>query len=238
MLRVRIPCTAALAVVSFTGLLARAQNPAPVSSPPLTAAEMPAPTGALSCGDGTGCSTRWRPGRNVANCIRTLAGDGTMPALGASLYACGRTQVANGAAGRLMLYNYDFVEGSSELNVRGRQQLRHFAALMDEYPFPLIVEWNPCQPHLDEGRRATVLAELSHAARRVLAPDRVVVGPPIAYGSSGLEAEAVYRRLILQAQTGGPGPIGGAMGIGLGGVSPIGVAPGFTGAGGGMSGLR
>ena len=43
--------------------------------------------------------------------------------LGSSLYAHGRTQVANGNAARMVFYHYDFVEGSPQLNVRGRDKL-------------------------------------------------------------------------------------------------------------------
>jgi hypothetical protein len=161
------------------------------------------------------------------------------PPLGAFLYAHGRIQVANGEAARMVLYQYDFEEGTDRLNHRGRQQLAKIAAMMPENFNPLVIEWSPDAPALDEARRVAVLTELGRGPFPVV-PERVVVGPPVAYGLQGVEAELVYQNLLQQTQSRGTllqpstgftsaGLIGGGFGTGAGaGGAGAGGSPGTT----------
>ncbi|MEK6233713.1 MAG: hypothetical protein N2C14_03290, partial [Planctomycetales bacterium] len=56
--------------------------------------------------------------------------------LGASVYSHMRTQVANAEAGRMALYEYDFVENSQELNSRGMLQLEKIAYMLPRNFYP------------------------------------------------------------------------------------------------------
>lgn len=149
--------------------------------------------------------------------------------LGESLYATGRTMVANGAAARLTLYQFDFVPGTDQLSVRGQQQLMRMVPLLNEHPFPLVIERTQCTPSLDDQRRLVVLNELGRVGTPIPA-ERVVIGIPTSAGLSGVEAQVEFRRLLQQTFSGGT-----ATGV-MGGVTP-GSGSGFTptaGAGAGV----
>jgi hypothetical protein len=151
--------------------------------------------------------------------------------LGASVYDFGNTMVANGDAGRMVFYHYDFVDGSDQLNLRGKDHAGQVACLLHANLWPVLVERTPCTPGLDESRRLAVLNELAHCGV-VLPDDRVVVGKPAAPGLRGIEAEIIFRNLLQQTLSGGtarPGS-GGAVGVAVGqGFSP---GAGPTGPGG------
>jgi hypothetical protein len=155
--------------------------------------------------------------------------------LGSSLYAHGRTQVANGNAARMVFYHYDFVEGSPQLNVRGRDKLARLAKVLPTSFCPVVIERSPETPGLDEARRGTVLAGIAESPFPVPA-ERVVIGPPIAAGMAGFESIIVYGSQLGALQAGaaaGVGGYAGSQGFSSGGLSSGAVSAGL-GFGGGL----
>lgn len=122
--------------------------------------------------------------------------------LGASVYAFGQAQVANAEAARLALYHYDFVEGTAQLNVKGRERLAAMADLLPQCFGPVVIERTAGAPALDENRRVAVFNEIAQGPFKVPL-ERIIVGIPPAFGLSGVEAEIVDRNLITHTQTGG-----------------------------------
>jgi hypothetical protein len=154
---------------------------------------------------------------------------------GAFLYAHGRTMVANGTAARMVLYDYDFVDGQPQLKPRGYDQLAKIAHLLAIGPAPLVIERTPCMPGLADARRQVVLDELAHHLPHPVPAERVVVGSPLAIGLAGLEAEIVYRNILYQTRIMGSRTIlGTSSGFGAGSTGQgIGGGPGGAGGAGG-----
>ena len=123
--------------------------------------------------------------------------------LGASVYEHGKIMAANGMAARLVLFHYDFVEGTSELNPRGLDQLARFSAQLSASPFPLIVERTPDNPGLAESRRYAVLARMA-IGPCPLPSDRVLVGVPAPVGMSGIDAHIIGSNSLSRTQQYGP----------------------------------
>jgi len=140
-----------------------------------------------------------------------------------------QTQVNNGEAARMVLYQYDF--HGPMLNVRGKDQLARIAAMTDHNFFPIVIERTPCNPALAEARRLNVLNELANAPFPI-PPARVVIGPPLSNGLWGVEAEIIYRNMLRQTQAGGA-PITGLGGAAVGGLGG-GVGGGVGGPGGSL----
>ena len=143
--------------------------------------------------------------------------------------------MANGNAARMVFYHYDFVEGTAQLNVRGRDKLVKVAQLLPATFLPVVIERTPSTPGLDEQRRAGLLAELCES-RFPIPPERVLIGPPVAAGITGYEAIFVYGNQLGALQSGvasGVGGYGGTPGLSGGGLSGSAVSSGF-GAGGGL----
>ncbi len=192
--------------------------------PPVTTAPATPPP-ACSCGELHGLSRWWW---HKTQCKRQLQEwalgypeEFNEWPLGASNYAHARTQVANGNAARMVFYHYDFVEGTSQLNVRGHDKLVKVAHLLPATFFPVVIERTPSTPGLDEQRRAGLLAELS-GSRFPIPPERVVIGPPVAAGMAGYEAIFVYGKQLDALQSGGSGGVGGysgTAGLSAGGLS-------------------
>jgi hypothetical protein len=147
--------------------------------------------------------------------------------LGASVYTTYRNHVANGVAARMVLYRYDFVDGSSVLNTRGQDHLAKIAAVMAHNAFAVIVERLPSNPALAEARRLAVLNQLGRGGIAIPS-ERVVVGAPIANGLLGGEAEIIYQNLLSQTRERGL-VTGAASGF-------VGAATSPTTAGGGTGG--
>jgi hypothetical protein len=118
-----------------------------------------------------------------------------------------------------MLYHYDFIEGSDQLNEKGRDRLLRLAGLLCASPAPLVIERTLYAPGLDEARRLSVLNALGHISVAVPV-ERVVIGPAMARGLDGIEAELIYQNLLIQTQSGGTregaggGSVGGSAGLG------------------------
>lgn len=123
--------------------------------------------------------------------------------LGESLHAFGRVMVANGAEARMTLFDYDFEPDSPELSARGRDQLSRIAAQLAANPFPLIIERTAANPGLAVARREAVLNELASASFPI-APDRVLVGAPLPFGMSGVNAQIVGANALNRVQQYGP----------------------------------
>jgi hypothetical protein len=122
--------------------------------------------------------------------------------LGTSIDQYMRAQIGNAAVARMTLYDFDFVQGRSQLNYRGRDRLRQLAGRLTATQYPLVVERLPLDPTLATARRAAVLEELTAMGLKV-PPDRVVVGPPIAVPLRGVEAEGIYATLMIQTNSAG-----------------------------------
>jgi hypothetical protein len=156
--------------------------------------------------------------------------------LGSSLYAHAQTQIGNGAAARMTFYHYDFVDGTSDLNTRGRDKLAAVAATLPSSFLPVVVERTPKEPGLDQSRKDVLLAELGRGSFPVPS-ERVLIGPPIAYGMTGYEAyNAIYPRQISNLQSGGAvggagatSFVGGSQDFNAGGLSPGAVGVGALG---------
>jgi hypothetical protein len=189
----------------------------------------PTPTTGCTCGDRWGLS-RWRWHR--ANCKRHLqehvlgyAEEFNEWPLGEALYAHARTQVANGQAARMVFYHYDFVDGSSELNLRGRDKLAAVAATLPTTFYPVVVERTPREPDLDASRRSALLTALAQGPFPIPA-ERVVIGPSIAHGMTGVESRLIFERQYANLGSGGAigtagaaGFVGGGLGFDAGGLS-------------------
>ncbi len=102
--------------------------------------------------------------------------------LGAALYANSRAEVANGEAARMTFYHYDFVDGTSKLNLRGADKMQEIRAMLPTNFAPVVVERTPDRPKLAEARRAMLVAELSRDDFPVPA-ERVVIGKPVPIGA-------------------------------------------------------
>ncbi len=173
----------------------------------------PGPPG-CSCGDRHGVSRWWwhrtQCKRQLQEWALGFPEEFNEWPLGSSLYAHGRTLVANGSAARMVFYHYDFVDGSAQLNVRGRDKLAKISQLLPATFFPVVIERTPATPGLDVQRRATVLAALSDS-RFPIPPERLVIGPPIAHGLMGVEADVLFYNQLYSLSQGGAG-IGGFSG--------------------------
>jgi hypothetical protein len=181
----------------------------PVDSPPTAVP----PAGTCTCGNRHGLS-RWRWHRS--QCKRQLQEHvlgypeefNEWP-LGESVYAQARTQAANGSAARMIFYHYDFEEGTSQLNLRGRDKLAGIAATLPTTFFPVVVERTPAAPGLDASRRSMLLTQLAHGAFPV-PPERVVIGPRIPNGMTGVESMLIYGRQLSNLSSGGTAGAGAA----------------------------
>jgi hypothetical protein len=196
------------------------------------------PAHGCSCGERVGVSRWWW---HKTHCKRKLQEwalgfpeEFNEWPLGSSLYAHGRTQVANGNAARMVFYRYDFIDHTSQLNTRGRDKLAKISQLLPSTFCPVVVERTPATPGLDEERRATLLGELS-GSNFPVPPERIVIGPPIAAGLTGPEAVLLYgSQLSALQQRGaiGAGGYSGAAGFDASGLSGSAITA-VPGAGGG-----
>ena len=136
--------------------------------------------------------------------------------LGAALYAHERTQVANGRVGRLTFYDYDFVNDTATLNVKGRQKLARVSVELPRCFSPVLIEQTVRSPGLDEARRQSLLTELAQGPFPVPL-ERVIVGPPVSTGLSGREAIILFGSQMNQLTGGMGGRSGGFAASGFNG---------------------
>jgi uncharacterized membrane protein YgcG len=140
-------------------------------------------------------------------------------------------QEMHGEANDFVLYEHEWVAGTSRLNPAGEAHLRQIAARSGQVPFPVLVENSseetaamiegcpPCDK-LDEDRRNVVIAALTLMGVPG-ASQRVVVAPALAAGLTSAEGEQAYGGSL---RNNGSGGFGGGGGGGFGG----------SGLGGGM----
>jgi hypothetical protein len=134
---------------------------------------------------------------------------------GSSVRAHQCAQIASGLENRLVLYQYDFHEGSVTLNRTGQLRLRDLAAAYPHWSHHrLVIESTPDNPPLAIARRNHVMALLhDHDV-----PARVEVDSPSGLLPSGDELILTNKNLLRQLQTGGTpiSPGGGRSGGGSG----------------------
>ncbi len=159
------------------------------------------------------------------------------PPQGLSLYGQMNAQIANGAAAKLVLYQFDFMANSPQLNSKGQERLARHIAAMNSNNFPLVIEQTPEIPALAESRRTSVQQELLQAQSTV-SLDRIVVGTPAAISLPGRQAILLDLNLLRDTRNGGttnlaPGSFrAGAAIQGMGNSGNSGMNSGGTGGGG------
>jgi hypothetical protein len=213
-------------------LVAPAQvAPAQVLPAQVVPATGPACASGAAAGDWKSSWHLWRAEKH-ADCQAHMWGypsEFSAPPLGAVIHAHFRTMVANGEAASMVLYRCDFIDGKEMLNLRGRDELTRMAAMLGTNNCPIVIERTPEVPALAEARRMAVLNVFALNGIPI-PPERIVIGPSIAHGLSGTDAEFLYRysfrNMAVQA-TPVPIPTGGA------GVGTQGGGGGLGGIGGG-----
>ena len=132
------------------------------------------------------------------------------PPLGTMLMGYQMTQIANGQAARMALYQYDFLPESDQLNSRGKVQLSRLAMWLTTNDFPVFVEPTSGNSELDELRRQRVWLELSTMCLSIPS-ERVQTGTPNVRGLDADDALLIDRnRLNLTETRGASGGIGGS----------------------------
>ena len=122
------------------------------------------------------------------------------------------TQIANGVAARMVLYQYDFLPASDQLNVHGKAQVAKIARWLTTYDFPVLVEPTLANVELDELRRQSVWRQFS--LNQVAVPsERIVMGVPNVRGIDAIDALSIDRnRMGLTFSRGGTSGGGGTSG--------------------------
>jgi hypothetical protein len=153
--------------------------------------------------------------KRLQQCFLGFPEEFEAPPLGESVYRNATTHVANGEAAAMVLYDFDFLPGREGLNVRGLDRLARIQTLLPRTFYPVVIERTPGCPQLAELRRLAVLNELARCSF-VVPAERVVIGPPLANGLQGVEAEIIYgNQLRLMQSYGVPaGSLGGSAGFG------------------------
>lgn len=179
--------------------------PAPAPAEPPAVGARPAP----ACTPGRcvhrGPLARRRCKRHLQEAFLGFPEEFERPPLGAVMHAVNAVQVDRGEAAGMVFYQFDFVSGTTRLNVRGIDKLGAIAARLPATFHPVIVERTGL-PALDDRRRAVVLEALASGPFPVPA-ERVVVGPPIARGLRGEEAAIIHEGSLIRIQQAGP-PVG------------------------------
>ena len=158
--------------------------------------------------------------------------------LGATVYPSLQIQEENGEASDFVVYEHEFVQGTSRLNPEGESHLRQIAVRAPHTPFPVIVEHvspdvstdDPCYvacTTLDAQRRQAVTAALTMMGVPG-AHGRVISGPALTAGLTAGEADSAYNAATTRGSNGGGNGNGNGNGGGRGG--------GFGGGGGGGGG--
>ena len=233
--------------LAFAALVAGTSAAQDLPSPSYGFSPVPVPTVApAACSQGSGsCQStsyegsfwerhqmrKWEKKRRMQHAFMGYPEEFCEQPLGMAVNGHLNTQIANGIAAKLALYDFDFVEGGSQLNWKGRQQLAKHAAAMNGNLFPLVIEQTPDQPELDEARRAAVQQALTQS-QSPISFDRVVVGIPTAIALPSQQATGLNANLLRDTQAGGvsnlaPGSFraGGTIGGVSGGSSSGTTAP-------------
>ena len=129
--------------------------------------------------------------------------------LGASLAAFRNVMRTERHNVSMILYRYDFVDDSEQLNARGRSRLAELIALSATNAASLTIEDVREDPRLAMLRRETVLSELMRRSSGI-SPDRVVIRSADWPQLRGEESELIRHRQLKQTTNGGPGSLGSA----------------------------
>ena len=147
--------------------------------------------------------------------------------LGATVYPSLQVQEENGEASDFVVYEHEFVQGTSRLNPEGESHLRQIAVRAPHTPFPVIVEhvspdvstddpcYVPCTT-LDAQRRQAVIAALTMMGVPG-AHGRVISGPALTAGLTAGEADRAYNAATSRGSNSGGFGGGGFGGGGAGG---------------------
>ena len=164
----------------------------------------------------------------ISGCIRNHI---TVPApvpnppaqLGATVQPSLQVQEENGEASDFVVYEHEFVQGTSRLNPEGESHIRQIAVRAPHTPFPVIVEhvspdvsaddpcYIPCTT-LDAQRRQAVIAALTMMGVPG-AHGRVISGPALTAGLTAGEADRAYNAATSRGSNAGAG---GGFGAGNG----------------------
>ncbi|MFT3729808.1 MAG: hypothetical protein QM780_00040 [Hyphomicrobium sp.] len=136
----------------------------------------------------------------------------------------------------MTLYDFDFVQGTNQLNYRGKDRVAQCAQMMQGLPFPLVIERTPRCPELAMARRLAVLDELGFM-KIPIHPEQVIVGIPRAFPLNGQEAELIYQNLLHQTESRGESPNGSTQSS-SGASSGFAPSTGFGSSGSGSGGSR
>lgn len=123
---------------------------------------------------------------------------------GTALHAIMGTQIANGVAAQLVLYEYDFHPNEPRLNCHGMMRLLDAARQLSRTPFPLLIQPTLIDPTLDNARREFVVGHLL-SLEPALSAERVVIGFPPSRGLDGVDAVLTHDRVLRLSAGGVPG---------------------------------
>lgn len=124
------------------------------------------------------------------------------PPVGSSVADVLNKQIARGEASLMMLYRYDFVPGSPQLNATGETRLSQISRQLPRNLFPLVIQPTLDRPQLDEQRRRSIHLKLAKGPFPVPV-ERIVLGSPPARSLDGVDAEAFHARMLRMSGTGG-----------------------------------
>jgi hypothetical protein len=150
------------------------------------------------------CSDCYQGGCGCCGCDYFHANCYGIRPLGACVAQHLSTQVTNGVAAQMMLYNYDFndpaVGDPTKLSPYGLRRLGQMEKWMQAgYACPVMIEENLATPALDTARQMHVIAVLGEAG---LAPQVAIADA--GSGLSGTEALLVHVSRLQQFSQGGP----------------------------------
>lgn len=239
-----------LTLTAGAGIAVQAQDnvpPPPVGFTPLPTEQAPATAGCQAGNSYEGCSLweRWQIHRAERKRYKQEQFWGypeefCEPPLGIFMEAHRDIQIQNAVPGKMVLYKYDFVPDTADLNARGKRQLAKIAALIPQNQYPVIIEQSDNAPALNAARHMAVMQELA-LTQIPIVPERVVVGVSPTVGLQGNDAAIIRQNFGRQIQAGGaPSLSGGTFNFrsGAGGSTTLGGSSGggSSSGGGGSSG--
>ena len=155
--------------------------------------------------------------------------------LGLNLHETMSTQVRNYETTRQILYQYDFVDGSVELNQAGRAKLGRIQQSVFSNFAPMVIENTPRQPGLDHARRLHLVQNLSEQGVPI-PPERIIVAGSRSRGLTGPESMTLYNKSMSDLNAGGPASVSGNSSNSVGGLSGSGLLPSTQQSGSSNSG--
>jgi hypothetical protein len=155
--------------------------------------------------------------------------------LGLNVHETMSTQVRNYETTRQILYQYDFIDGSVELNQAGKAKLGRISQSLFTNFAPMVVENTPRQPGLDHARRLHLVQNLAEQGIPI-PPERIVVAGSSSRSITGPEAITLYGKSMSDLNAGGPSSVSGSSSNSVGGLSGSGLLPSTQQSGSSNSG--